>query len=127
MIPHAIERELTYDAWNVSQERELIRMNFGEVFEIRDLRNHSAGTVMKLAFILAGTMCVRPTKRKYLYEVEDGSDVYYIHVSPVTGIIYLLAVWQTVVAQSNPVLRPVCVSGARIAPLGPSLEECSRI
>jgi hypothetical protein len=46
-----------------------------------------------------------PTKRKNLYEVETGSQVYYIHVSPVTGIIYLLAEWENAVAQSNAVFR----------------------
>jgi hypothetical protein len=81
-------------------------MHFGEAFEIRDLRNHSAGTVMTLALLLAGTVSVRPTKREYFYEVEGGSEVYYIHVSPVTGIIYLLAVWQNAVEQPNAFLRP---------------------
>ena len=112
VIPNAARHELTH--LDASQEREPIQMNFGEVFEIRDLRNHCAGTVMKLAFILAGTVCVRPTKRKDFYEVEGATEVYYIHVSPVNGIIYLLAVW------------PACLSGSRIAPLDPgcrSLEE----
>ena len=111
----AAPERFTYDAWKASQERELIPMNFGDAVEIRDLRNHSAGTVMRLAFLLAGTACVRPTKRKNFYEVEGGSEVYYIHVSPVNGIIYLLAVWKNAVAQSNSVLRPDF----------PCPEECS--
>ena len=61
---------------------------------------------MRLALLLAGTVCVRLTKRKDFYEVEGGSEVYYIHVSPVTGIIYLLAVWQNAVAQLNAIHRP---------------------
>jgi hypothetical protein len=32
-------------------------------------------------------------KRPDFYEVESGSDVYYIHISPVTGNILLLAAW----------------------------------
>src|SRR6516162_7320571 len=102
----AAPERFTYDALNASRERELIQMNFGDAVEIQDLRNHSGGTLMRLAFILAGTVCVRPTKRKDFYEVEGGSEVYYIHVSPVTKIIYLLAVWQNAVVQSNAVLRP---------------------
>ena len=102
----AAPERFTHDALNASQEREPIQMNFGDAVEIRDLRNHSAGTVMRLALLLAGTVCVRPTKRKYFYEVEGGCEVYYIYVSPVTGIIYLLAVWQNAVVESNAVLRP---------------------
>jgi hypothetical protein len=82
-------------------------MHFGERFEIRDLGSHSPATVTTLALLLVGTVNVRPDpKRKNFYEVIDGSQVYYIHVSPVTGIIYLLAVWQSAVVQRNAVFRP---------------------
>jgi len=90
-------------------------MYFGERFEIRDLGSHTPATVTTLALLLAGTVDVRPDpKRKNFYEVTDGSQVYYIHVSPVSGIIYLLGVWQNAVVKSNAVLRPACVSGTRI-------------
>ena len=83
-------------------------MNSGGAFEIRDLGNHSAATVTTLALLLAGTVDVRrDPKRRNFYEVVDGSQVYYIHVSPVTGIIYLLAVWENTATQSNAALRPV--------------------
>ena len=113
MISHVVETELAHEA--LSQDYGPIQMNFGDdAVEIRDLRNHSAGTVMRLALLLVGTVDVRPDpKRKNFYEVSDGSEVYYIHVSPVTGIIYLLAVWQSAVAQRN----AVRVSGTRITPL----------
>ena len=69
--------------------------------------SHTAATVTTLAFLLAGSVSVTPDpKRKNFYEVVDGSEVYYIHVSPVSGIIYLLAVWQNAYAKSNAVLRP---------------------
>ena len=107
MISHAVERELTHEPVNATQNRKPVQMDFGEAFEIRDLGNHSAGTVMTLALLLAGTAEVRPDpKRKNFYEVEGRSEVYYIHVSPVTGIIYLLAVWRNPVAQFNAVPRP---------------------
>jgi hypothetical protein len=71
------------------------QMNCADVFEIQDLRNHSAPTVIALALLLARTAKITPDpKRKNFYEVEGSSEVYYIHVSPVNGIIYLLAVWQ---------------------------------
>jgi hypothetical protein len=72
-----------------------MRMNFGEVFEVRDLGKHSAVTVICLGFILASTVNVTPdSKRKHFYEVEEGSTIYYIYVSPVTGTIYLIATWK---------------------------------
>jgi hypothetical protein len=99
LVPNAVENERTNadDALTTSRGVEPIQVNFGEVFEIRDLRNHSAATLITLALLLAGTVEVRPDpKRKNFYEVAGGSEAYYIHVSP-NGIIYLLAVWQ----QSN--------------------------
>ena len=113
----AAPERFTYDTLNAGQERELIQMNFGDTVEIQDLRNHSAGTVMRLALLLAGAVCVRPTKRRDFYEVEGGSQVYYIHVSPVTGIIYLLAVWRNPVAQRKAVLRPDFPCPAESSPL----------
>jgi hypothetical protein len=70
-------------------------MNFGEVLTIEDLGNHSAATVIELGILLAGTVNVTPDlKRKNFYEVEDGSTVYNIHVSPVSGTIFFLAAWE---------------------------------
>jgi hypothetical protein len=72
-----------------------MRLNFGEVLMIEDLGNHSAATVIGLGILLAGTVNVTPDpKRKDSYEVEDGSTVYYIHVSPVSGTIFFLAEWE---------------------------------
>ncbi len=76
-----------------------MRMNFGEVLVIEDLGNHSAATVIGLGIRLAGIVNVTPDqKRKGFYEVEDGSTVYYIHVSPVSGTIFLLANWENLAA-----------------------------
>jgi hypothetical protein len=72
-------------------------MNFGEVLDIRDLSKHSAATVIRLGIVLAGTANVTPDpKRKHFYEVEGGSTVYYIYVSPVTGTISLIATWKNI-------------------------------
>jgi hypothetical protein len=99
-VPKAAKNEPTYAQANQGPAR--MQMNFGEAFEIRDLGSHTAVTVTTLALLLAGTVDVRPDpKRKNFYEVVHGSQTYYIHVSPVTGIIYLLAVWQNAVVQSN--------------------------
>ena len=115
VIPNAAKNELTH--LHASQDHLLTQMHFGEAFEIRDLGSHTPATVTTLALLLAGTVCVRPTKRKDFYEVEGGSEVYYIHVSPVTGIIYLLAVWQSAVAQRDDFLGPASPAWRNCSPL----------
>jgi len=71
-----------------------MKMNFGPVFEIEDLGNHHPATVVQLGILLAGAVdVVADPKRKGVYEVEAGSTVYYIYVSPVSGTISLLACW----------------------------------
>jgi hypothetical protein len=116
MIPNAAKHELTH--LDASQGPVPTQMHFGEAFEIRDLGSHTPATVTTLALLLAGTVDVRSDpKRKDFYEVVDSSQTYYIHVSPVSGIIYLLAVWQNAVAQPNAVLRPGFPCPEEYAPL----------
>jgi hypothetical protein len=82
-----------------------MRMNFGEILDIKDLGKHSAATVIRLGIALAGTANVTPDpKRKNFYEVEGGSTVYYIYVSPVTTTILLIAAWKNM-AQVMPQLE----------------------
>jgi len=68
--------------------------NIARTAQIEDLRNHPAETVITLRDLLAGGATLIPDpKRGGFYEVESGSLVYYIHVSPVTGNVLLLATW----------------------------------
>ncbi len=61
---------------------------------IEDTRHHSPERVETLRRLLAGGARVESDpKRPDFYEVESGSDIYYIHISPVTGNILLLAAW----------------------------------
>jgi hypothetical protein len=76
-------------------------INFGQEVEIEDLGNHPAETLMKLQDGLIGGVTVTPDpKRTGFYEFESDSIVYYIHVSPVSGTIFLLATWRNVAASS---------------------------
>ncbi len=62
--------------------------------EIEDLRNHSAETVAKLRQLLAaGVPAVPDPHRNSFFEVENGMRVFYIHISPVSGKVMLLATW----------------------------------
>ena len=69
-------------------------MRYERELQIEDLRNHPVEMVSILRKLLAGGARVEPDpKRPGFYEVESGATVYYIHVSPVTGKILLLAAW----------------------------------
>jgi len=62
---------------------------------IEDLRNHSAETVENLRELLASGAPAHPDPhRAGFYEVQNHSQVFYIHVSPVNGKVLLLATWR---------------------------------
>jgi len=70
--------------------------------EIQDLRNHPAQTVNILRdLLLRGVKATPDPKRADFYELEHASTVYYIHVSPLTGKIMLLATWPSESDRSN--------------------------
>lgn len=61
---------------------------------VENLRNYPAETVDKLRELLAAGAPARPDpRRSNFYELENGSRVYYIHISPVSGKVWLLAIW----------------------------------
>ncbi|MGH9704990.1 MAG: hypothetical protein ACRD4K_16565 [Candidatus Acidiferrales bacterium] len=67
--------------------------------EIEDARSHSPETIDTLRALLAGgARVLADPKRPNFYELEHGSEVFYIHLSPVSGNILLLATWSNEVA-----------------------------
>jgi hypothetical protein len=62
-------------------------------FKIEDLRSRPTDTETLRNLLEAGTPFIPDPKRNGFYEVESGSLVYYIHVSPATGNVLLLAAW----------------------------------
>ena len=99
-----------------------MRLNLGEVLIIEDLGKHSAATVISLALHLAGAADVTADpKRKGFYEVDDGRTVYYIHVSPVTATIFLLATWENL-PSSQAELRMASAARSACLLLGLSAE-----
>jgi len=71
-------------------------------FDIQDLRNHPVETVNILRdLLLRGAKAMPDPKRADFYELEHDSTVYYIHVSPLTGKILLLATWPREGNRSN--------------------------
>ncbi len=69
--------------------------NLSSKAQIEDLGNHPTETVAALRSLLTrGVSTTADPKRNGFYEVESESVVYYIHVSPVTGMVLLLAPWR---------------------------------
>lgn len=62
---------------------------------IEDPKHNSPERIETLRQLLAGGARVEEDpKRSDFFEVESGSEIYYIHISPITGKILLLATWQ---------------------------------
>jgi hypothetical protein len=90
--------------WNISPSGRVVSgegkeqamvTNLSGKAQIEDLGNHSTETVAALRGLLAGgASSIADPKRSGFYEIESDLVVYYIHVSPVTGKVLLLATWQ---------------------------------
>jgi hypothetical protein len=63
--------------------------------EIEDLRHHPAEQIEHLRELLSAGAPARPDpRRRYFYEIEDGTLVFYVLVPPATAKVHLLAVWR---------------------------------
>jgi len=70
----------------------LLRMQEGT--RIENPRNYEADAVEDLRVLLAsGGEAQRDPRREYFYQLEDNNSAYYIHISPITGNVVLLAKW----------------------------------
>jgi len=69
-------------------------IKFNQGVKIENPRAYEAGSVKHLQHLLeAGSPTERDPRRPNFYNVDGGSEIYYIHVSPVSGNIILLARW----------------------------------
>jgi len=70
--------------------------------QIENPRNYSEATVLTLRDLLnSGPTIVPDPKRRGFCEVHGDTHIYYIHISPVTGNILLLAKWPSEAPQRN--------------------------
>lgn len=70
----------------------LIQMQEGT--RIENPREYPAQAVEDLRNLLTtGSTAERDPNREHFYDIEDGQSTYYIHISPITGNIVLLAKW----------------------------------
>jgi hypothetical protein len=65
-----------------------------EEVKVENLRNYSAEVVDKLqSLLLTGAEADVDPQRKGFYDVYNGRRVFFIHISPVSGNVMLLASW----------------------------------
>jgi len=65
-----------------------------EGVRIENPREYGPGEVVHLRHLLeAGSPTQPDPRRKNFYEIEGRSETYYIHISPITGNVVLLAKW----------------------------------
>jgi hypothetical protein len=70
----------------------MIRINEGA--EIENPREYGLGAVENLRLLLeVGSRAQRDPQRENFYEIEGKCETYYIHVSPISGNVVLLAKW----------------------------------
>jgi hypothetical protein len=70
----------------------LIRLNHKPVID--NLRNYPRDIVDRLAAALRdGAVAEADPRRKGFYDVSDGDRSFFIHISPVSGHVWLLASW----------------------------------
>ncbi len=74
-------------------------LHSNQPLRIEDPLNHAGNALDRLRELLLDGAAVREDPhRESFYEVHDDSVVYYIHVSPATGVVYLLAAWPKMAA-----------------------------
>ncbi len=61
---------------------------------IENPRGYEPGAVEQLRRLLAeGASGLRDPRRENFYEIEGAGETYYIHISPISGNVVLLAKW----------------------------------
>lgn len=69
-------------------------LQMGEGLRIENPREYAARTVEDLRDLLAaGSHAQLDPRRENFYQLEDSKSTYYIHISPITGNVTLLAKW----------------------------------
>lgn len=73
---------------------QIAQLKIAQQFKIEDPRGHSPETLRRLQEALTSEARVNPdSRRRNFFEVEAEDQIFYIHISPLTQRITLLATW----------------------------------
>jgi len=90
-------------------------LRFSETPPIDNFRHYPEHLVARLRAVLREGAAAQPDPhRKGFYDIADGDRVFFIHLSPVSGKVWLLASWSTEKAQpAQPSIRvPAVIASA---------------
>jgi hypothetical protein len=69
-------------------------LQFNQGANVENPREYEVGAVEHLQYLLqAGSPAKCDPRRENFYELDGGSELYYIYISPVSGNVVLLAKW----------------------------------
>jgi hypothetical protein len=75
-------------------EKAMLELEYTAELKIEDPRGHSPETVRRLREALAsGAPAEADARRPNFFEIQASDEVFYIHVSPLTHRVTLLAAW----------------------------------
>ena len=75
-------------------EKNMLELEHTAGLKIEDPRGHSPETVRRLREALASGVPAEPdARRPNFFEIHAGDQVFYIHLSPLTQRVTLLATW----------------------------------
>ena len=78
---------------------KFVELQFGSPVVIENPRNYPADQVEQLRKLLQAGTLARPDRgRSGVYEAENDAYVFYIHVSPVSRTVTLMAAWAKAMA-----------------------------
>ena len=83
------------ECWKKGPDRkQAMWIQIGQRAEIENPRKYRAFEVEHLRHLLtAGSRAERDPNRNHFYDLEHNGDTYYIHISPISGNVVLLAKW----------------------------------
>lgn len=87
----------------------LIRLNHRPAID--NIHHYPQSVVERLANVLTfGAVAKADDRRKDFYDVTDGDRAFFIHISPVSGKVFLLASWE--VQPATPLVARAASAGA---------------
>jgi hypothetical protein len=90
------------------ERRSNVLLRFNETPVIDNLGNYPEHLIARLSEVLRDGAVAQPDpRRKGFYDITDSDRVFFIHVSPVTGRVWLLASWAFQEAQLTRAARRV--------------------